>query len=384
MRHESFVGVEKHQTFSETKTHNSAHQEENKQKQKILNKLSISLLELAVKLKSRRVLHFAIIALVVATMLMGSFNMPKQTGVAVKRSSTIAVNTNDQPTTLAAGAVLAENSKSLIAGDIKQKSNNLSNQITLETAGDDFLAKKQPVTTPGSLAGSVINYKVEDNDTLASLSEKFNITVDTILWANGIENEDSIKPGTDIVILPVSGVLHTVVDGDTLESITAYYRADIAAIDSFNVLGGELPSVGAKIVIPDGRKLSTAVSTSAAIAATRNIAFSLPGLSGPGGFGNSYSYGYCTWYVASRRAVPSNWGNAISWYNVAQRSGYGTGSTPRVGAIAWERKNHVAYVESVNGDGSVTVSEMNYGGGGGGWGKRSYRTTSASQFLYIY
>jgi surface antigen len=108
------------------------------------------------------------------------------------------------------------------------------------------------------------------------------------------------------------------------------------------------------------------------------------GFSGAGSFGNSYAYGYCTWYVASRRSVPGNWGNAYTWYGAAQRSGYGTGSAPRVGAVAWERGNHVAYVESVNGDGTVTVSEMNFWANGGGWGRRSYRTTPASHFLYIY
>ena len=79
--------------------------------------------------------------------------------------------------------------------------------------------------------------------------------------------------------------------------------------------------------------------------------------------------------------MPNNWGNAISWYYNAQYAGYNTGRAPRAGAIGWEFKNHVVYVESVNDDGTVNISEMNYGGRPG---VRHDRTVPASTFLYIY
>lgn len=91
-----------------------------------------------------------------------------------------------------------------------------------------------------------------------------------------------------------------------------------------------------------------------------------------------YPYGQCTYYVWSKRSV-GQWNNASEWLWQAQRDGYATGSTPRVGAIAWE-SGHVSYVESVNDDGTITVSEMNYRG----IGVISIRTTPANQFMYIY
>lgn len=103
-------------------------------------------------------------------------------------------------------------------------------------------------------------------------------------------------------------------------------------------------------------------------------------------FANTYVYGQCTWYVAGRRSVPSNWGNANTWYARAQAAGWSTGSVPAVGAIATTTAGaygHVALVEAVSGD-SVVVSEMNYYGNGGGWNIRSSRTAPASEFLYIY
>lgn len=82
---------------------------------------------------------------------------------------------------------------------------------------------------------------------------------------------------------------------------------------------------------------------------------------GSGPFPNHFSFGYCTYYVATRRYVP--WfGNAIDWWANARAYGYPEGSTPKVGAIMVTRESslgHVAYVESVNGN-QFTVSEMNF------------------------
>ena len=79
--------------------------------------------------------------------------------------------------------------------------------------------------------------------------------------------------------------------------------------------------------------------------------------------GNHFAYGYCTWYVANKRSIPW-YGNAIEWWPNAAIYGYAEGQIPRVGAVMVTRESvvygHVAYVESVNGDGSWTVSEMNY------------------------
>lgn len=107
-----------------------------------------------------------------------------------------------------------------------------------------------------------------------------------------------------------------------------------------------------------------------------------------GGFGggaNLYDVGYCTWYVKNRRPnIGDNWGNANQWYANAQADGYAVGATAKVGAVGVSFAGafgHVVYVEGVNGDGTVSISEMNYGGG---WNQTHARTTSASEFVYIY
>lgn len=96
--------------------------------------------------------------------------------------------------------------------------------------------------------------------------------------------------------------------------------------------------------------------------------------------GNTYSYGYCTWYAKNMRPdLPNNLGNADTWVARASAQGIPTGSAPRAGAIG-QQGMHVVYVQRVNSDGTVLVSEMNYQG----FGVVSSRTVPASHFRYIY
>ena len=97
---------------------------------------------------------------------------------------------------------------------------------------------------------------------------------------------------------------------------------------------------------------------------------------------NSYSRGQCTFYIASQRNVPGNWGNAREWLANARAAGWATGSVPQVGAIAWTgagRAGHVSIVRAVMGS-QILVQEMNYNG----VGVISSRVANASEFVYIF
>jgi surface antigen len=99
---------------------------------------------------------------------------------------------------------------------------------------------------------------------------------------------------------------------------------------------------------------------------------------------NTYDAGYCTWYVKNKRPdLPNSLGNANRWYINAQAIGLSTGTTPQKGAVGVTtagRLGHVVYVESINGDGTINISEMNYEG----LYRISSRVASASDFVYIY
>jgi surface antigen/LysM repeat protein len=278
--------------------------------------------------------------------------------------------------------------------DIKEESDNEN----LSLVGGQALTANfgSPLKDPEENGGVKI-YEVKSGDTVSGIATANNITINTILWANDLDNVDSIMPGDKIFILPIAGLSYTIKKGDTIESVASKYKADKDRIISFNSLpaDGQLTE-GEEIVIPDGQKEipQTTPGTPAETGIERRqYATSTGGapavsgfktLSGRAGTGHIFPYGYCTWYVAQKRYVP--WGgNAGTWLYHAKSAGYQTGKTPRVGSIMVSSESwwgHVAIVEKVSG-GSFTVSEMNYKG----WAKTSRRTIPTSSRIikgFIY
>ncbi|PIR74770.1 MAG: hypothetical protein COU35_00635 [Candidatus Magasanikbacteria bacterium CG10_big_fil_rev_8_21_14_0_10_47_10] len=96
-------------------------------------------------------------------------------------------------------------------------------------------------------------YTVQEGDTIASIAAHFNISTNTVLWANGIDGSDVLKVGDYLTILPTSGVLHTVESGDTLLAIADTYDVNAKEIAEYNGLADTHSlSIGQKLIIPDG------------------------------------------------------------------------------------------------------------------------------------
>lgn len=101
----------------------------------------------------------------------------------------------------------------------------------------------------------IIEYEVQTGDTLSEVAEKFQISSDTIKWANDLSDKDSIKPGDKLKILPVTGVAHTVKEGDNLESVAKRYDTSSQGILEFPF--NDVPDdfklrVGQILIVPDG------------------------------------------------------------------------------------------------------------------------------------
>jgi surface antigen len=133
----------------------------------------------------------------------------------------------------------------------------------------------------------------------------------------------------------------------------------------------------------DAAVKARAASLAAMAQATHAVTSSIRPPSGQ--WPNHFAFGYCTWYVANKRYVP--WfGNAIEWWANARAYGFPEGQSPQVGSIMVTRESgfgHVGYVEAVSGDGSWTVSEMNFAG----WDvvdRRTLRPGQAPVLGFIY
>lgn len=110
----------------------------------------------------------------------------------------------------------------------------------------------------------IIEYEVQGGETLSGIASKFNVSIDTIKWANDLDNINTVKPGQKLKILPVSGVSHVVKSGDTLESVAKKYSAEQQAILDFPF--NDVPDdfklkVGQLLIVPDGVPPQKAVTS---------------------------------------------------------------------------------------------------------------------------
>ena len=98
----------------------------------------------------------------------------------------------------------------------------------------------------------ISTYVVREGDTLSQIAEMFDVTVNTIKWGNDLSS-NTLRPGDTLVILPISGVRHTVAKGDTLASIAKKYKGDVNEISAYNnIPKGSSLAVGSVVIVPDG------------------------------------------------------------------------------------------------------------------------------------
>ncbi len=119
---------------------------------------------------------------------------------------------------------------------------------SLDTMNAETLISEKP-------RDQILEYTVVPGETLSQIAEKFGIDTNTIKWANDLEDKDTIKPGQKLKILPVSGVAHQVVRGNTVYSIAKKYDTNPQAIVDFpfNDIGENLGlRIGQIIIVPDG------------------------------------------------------------------------------------------------------------------------------------
>ncbi len=96
-------------------------------------------------------------------------------------------------------------------------------------------------------------YTVRKGDTLQQIANMYNVTANTILWANDLKRGSTVTPGQVLVILPVSGVKYKVKKGDTIQSIAKAYKAEVDNIAQYNNLeNNSALAIGDEIIIPDG------------------------------------------------------------------------------------------------------------------------------------
>lgn len=275
---------------------------------------------------------------------------------------------------------------------VTNQADSVSAELAIPAAQATVIAKPQAVATDLKSRKDIGSYVAKDGDTISSIAAQFNVTSESILWSNNISG-NAVAPGTKLTIPPVTGIVYTVKDGDTPDSLAQKYRANRDQIVAYNDAELSGLKVGEQIIIPNGQQ----------VAAPARGSYLSGNFSAVYGY-NGYDYGFCTWYVANRRTqigrpLPANLGDAWKWDDNASKAGLRVDNVPAVGAAIVTKSNkgpgHVAFVEAVNEDGSVWISEMNSRGqvsmtdtrSAGGWGKVDFKLIPASaarSYSYIH
>lgn len=280
--------------------------------------------------------------------------------------------------------VVADLSDALRLASASDVASNYVVTTTMYDSGQTATGKlEKPSLTSVDASRGVIEHTVAQGESLDMIAAKYGVSVDQIRWSNNLKTSE-VSPGTVLYIPSTSGIVYVVKAGDTIESIASKYGSNASEIIAMNDLEMSGATEGMRIVIKDGslpeteRPEYTAPTTRATstVASTTSYAYTYLGSTSErqnieliGYFynlGGPYGAGQCTQWAWYKRGgnIPSTWGNASSWAYSAAAQGYLVNRTPAAGAIfqtssGWA--GHVGYVEAVNPDGSIVVSEMNYG-----------------------
>ncbi|PNZ30465.1 N-acetylmuramoyl-L-alanine amidase [Staphylococcus rostri] len=250
-------------------------------------------------------------------------------------------------------------------------------------------------------AGNGAYYTVQPGDSLALIASKYGTTYQNIMNLNGL-NGFLIHPGQKLKVSGTAvsnqstqqttqqstntgnGAYYTVQPGDSLALIASKYGTSYQNIMNLNGLSGFLIFPGQKLKVTGTAVAQTQTQTQSWNTPSTN--YTSPVFN----HDNRYDWGQCTWHVfnkrkAAGRPISTYWWNANVWDDNALRDGYTVNNRPAVGSILQSDLGyygHVAYVERINGDGSLLVSEMNFNGG---VGVQTYRTIpSYSVYSYKY
>ena len=98
----------------------------------------------------------------------------------------------------------------------------------------------------------IFEYIVEQGDTVSSIAEKFDVSLETVLWANDLTSSSKIGIGETLIILPITGIMHIVEKGESLSYLAELYKSDMDEIIDFNNFSdNDEIYIGDFLIIPD-------------------------------------------------------------------------------------------------------------------------------------
>jgi murein DD-endopeptidase MepM/ murein hydrolase activator NlpD len=107
----------------------------------------------------------------------------------------------------------------------------------------------------------VDKYTVARGDSVFAIAEKYQVSPETLLWANYDslqDNPHNLKPGITLNVPPTNGIYYQWKDGDTLESVANEFKADVDEMIGWpgNDIDLTNPTVdpGSWVMVPGGER----------------------------------------------------------------------------------------------------------------------------------
>ena len=122
---------------------------------------------------------------------------------------------------------------------------------------DGFLMKSSSLTEQGARRAYAegIIHTVRDGESVQKIADRYRLNIDTVLWANGLKKDVTLRPGQELVILPVDGVLHTVTRGQSIQQIAELYDVPASLVANQNNVQGNFILAGQELIIPGGKPI---------------------------------------------------------------------------------------------------------------------------------
>ena len=100
--------------------------------------------------------------------------------------------------------------------------------------GGTIIASRNPLTVAAEGTRPVQEVTIHDGDTLATMANYYDVSVEAIAFANGLTDAHTLQLGQKLVIPPAEGALYKMKDGDTVDTIASHFKVDPSVILTYN------------------------------------------------------------------------------------------------------------------------------------------------------